>query len=250
MFILFALVFMRMTGAIVLNPVLGRSNVPYTVKGAMIFALSFLMYSGTGGVLQQEPQMILEFAFMLIKELMVGFAIGFSMELCFAVVRFAAAIADYIMGLSMAQVYDPQYHTQMTITSGMYYTFLVLLFLAGDGHVHLMALIYTSARLVPFGQVLLRPQLAELMLEIFKTSITMGLQFAFPIIAMELVTEAAVGILMRVIPQINVFSVNFQLKIIVGLMMLVYLFNPMASKLYDIIDNMFLYIEEALMLLA
>ena len=83
-----------------------------------------------------------------------------------------------------------------------------------------------------------------------KTSIAMGLQFAFPIIAMELVTEAAVGILMRVIPQINVFSVNFQLKIIVGLMMLVYLFNPIASKLYDIIDNMFLYIEEALMLLA
>ena len=53
MFILFALVLMRMTGAIVLNPVLGRSNIPYAVKGVVIFALSFLMYTGTGGVLQQ-----------------------------------------------------------------------------------------------------------------------------------------------------------------------------------------------------
>lgn len=84
----------------------------------------------------------------------------------------------------------------------------------------------------------------------FRSSIAMGLQFAFPIIAIELVTEAAVGILMRVIPQINVFAVNFQLKIIVGLMMLLYLFNPMADRLYMIIDNMFEYIERALVLLA
>ena len=237
MFILFALVFMRMTGAIVMNPVLGRSNIPNRAKGAMILVLSFLMYAGTDGVLTHEPVGMLEFAVMLIKELMVGFAIGFS-------------VLDYIMGLSMAQVYDPQYQTQMTITSGMYYTFLVLLFLAGDGHVRLLALIYSSARIVPFGQVMIRPELSQLMVEIFKTSITTGLQLAFPIIAMELVTEAAVGILMRIIPQINVFAVNFQLKIIVGLMMLVYMFNPMASKLYTIIDNLFLYIEEALLLMV
>ncbi|MCI8418024.1 MAG: flagellar biosynthetic protein FliR [Lachnospiraceae bacterium] len=250
MIILFALVFMRMTGAIMLNPVLGRSNIPGAVKGATIFVLSFLLYGTTDGVLVQEPTVMLEFGFMLFKELMVGFAIGFSMELCFVVVRFAAAVVDYTMGLSMAQVYDPQYNTQMTITSGMYYTFLVLLFLTGNGHVHLLGLIYHSAQLVPFGQVHVQPQLGELMLEIFKRSIVMGMQFAFPIIAMELVTEAAVGILMRVIPQINVFSVNFQLKIIVGLLMLVFLFNPMAGKLYTVIDNMFIYIEEALMVLS
>ena len=106
MFILFALVFMRMTGAIALNPILGRSNIPNPVKGAMILVLSFLLYGGTDGVLTHEPAFMLEFGFMLIKELMVGFAIGFSMELSFAVVRFAAAVLDYIMGLSMAQTYE------------------------------------------------------------------------------------------------------------------------------------------------
>ncbi|MCI8430139.1 MAG: flagellar biosynthetic protein FliR [Lachnospiraceae bacterium] len=249
MFILFALVFMRMTGAIALNPILGRSNIPNPVKGAMILVLSFLLYGGTDGVLAHEPAFMLEFGFMLVKELMVGFAIGFSMELSFAVVRFAAAVLDYTMGLSMAQTYDPQYNTQMTITSGMYYTFLVLLFLAGNGHVRLMALIYSSARLIPFGEVVIRPELSALMLEIFKTSIATGLQLAFPILAMELVTETAVGILMRIIPQINVFAVNFQLKIIVGLMMLLYMFTPVASKMYTIIDNLFLYVEQALRLM-
>lgn len=250
MFILFALVFMRMTGAVALNPVLGRSNYPRAAKGALIFMLSLLLYMRTDGVLAHEPVGMLEFGIMLVKEMLVGFAVGFTMELAFAVVRFASAVIDQNMGLSMAQVYDPQYNTQMTVTSGLYYSFLVLLFLSLDGHVRLISLFYISADLIPFGEVTIRPELSQLMLEIFSTAIAMGLQFAFPLIAMELITEAAVGILMRVIPQINVFAVNFQLKIIVGLMMLVYLFNPMSEKLYVIIDNMLKNIEQVLMLFA
>ena len=150
----------------------------------------------------------------------------------------------------MAQVYDPQYNTQMTITSGMYYALVTLIFLATDGHVRLIALFFESGRLIPFGGVVLRPELYQMVLEIFRTNIMLGLQFAFPLLAMELVTEAAVGILMRMIPQINVFSVNFQLKIIVGLMMLVYLYSPMADKLYTVIDDIFLNMQRLLELMA
>ena len=71
-----------------------------------------------------------------------------------------------------------------------------------------------------------------------------------PIIAMELVTEAAVGILMRMIPQINVFAVNFQLKILVGLMMLVYMFSPMADKVHVILRDMFVYMERLILMMG
>ncbi len=250
MFILFALVFMRMSGAIAFNPIFGRTNYPRLAKGALIFVLSLMMYAGVGGTLNHQPANMLEYGIMLIKELMLGFVMGFSMELMFAIVRFASAIMDNTMGLSMAQVYDPQYNTQMTITSGLYYAFLAMIFLAVDGHVRLIALFFTSARLIPFGEVVIRPELAQLMSEIFFTSIVAGFQFAFPVIAMELVTEAAVGILMRMIPQINVFAVNFQVKIIVGLMMLVYMFSPMAARLYGMIDDMFLYMQRLLALMG
>ena len=249
MFILFALVVMRMSGAILFNPLLGRTNYPRPAKGALIFALSLLLYLGLDGQLAHEPATMLEFGFMLLKELMVGFVLGFSMELAYAVIRFASAIMDYTMGLSMAQVYDPQYNTQMTITSGIYYALLSLLFLTTNGHLRMIGLFYTSARLVPFGEVTLRTELYQLMLEIFKANIAMGLQLAFPLIAMELVTEAAIGILMRMIPQINVFSVNFQLKIIVGLAMLVLLFSPMSDKLYTVLNNMYQSMEQLVMLM-
>lgn len=249
MFILFALIFMRMSGAVVFNPLLGRTNYPRPAKGALIFSLTLLLYLGVDGVLQHQPSGMLEYGFMLVKELLLGFVLGFSMELSYAVLRFASAIMDHTMGLSMAQTYDPQYGTQMTITSGIYYAFMSLLFLATDGHIRLIALFFSSARLVPFGEVSFRPELYQLILEIFKTNIAMGLQFAFPLIAMEMVTEATIGILMRMIPQINVFSVNFQLKIIVGMFMMVFLFSPMADRLYVIIDNTFLYMWQLLELM-
>ena len=249
MFILFALVFMRMTGAVMFNPVLGRTNIPNAYKGALIFMLTLMLYVAAGGVLQHEPGTMVEFGVMLVQELVVGFVLGFSMELFFMVVRFASSIMDQTMGLSMAQVYDPTTRTQMTVSSGLYYAFLFMLFMAVDGHVHLIGLYFTSARLIPFGKVQFRPELYEMILELFKSNIVMGLQFAFPIIAMELVTEAAVGILMRMIPQINVFAVNFQLKIAVGMMMLVYLFSPMADRVHVILRDMFLYMERLLVLM-
>ena len=249
MFILFSLVVMRMSGAIVFNPIFGRTNYPRAAKGGLIFFLSLMLFVGVDGTLTHQPAGMIEYGVMLVKELLVGFALGFSMELTFAIIRFSSAVMDNVMGLSMAQVYDPQYNTQMTITSGIYYAFMALIFLATDGHLRLIALFFSSARLVPFGEVVLRPELSELMLEIFKTSITTGFQFAFPLVAMELVTEAAVGILMRMIPQINVFAVNFQIKIMVGLMMLVYLFSPMGSRIYVMLDDMFLYMQRLIMLM-
>ena len=77
----------------------------------------------------------------------------------------------------------------------------------------------------------------------------MGLQFAFPLIAMELVAETAVGILMRMIPQINVFVVNFQIKIIVGILMLLFLFSPMSDKLYVILNGMYQSLQQIVTLM-
>ena len=154
------------------------------------------------------------------------------------------------MGLNMAQIYDPQYNTQMTITSGMYYAFLMLLFFAMDGHLRLLEIFYGSARLIPFGAVRISPGLAMAVLDMFRQSIVMGLQFALPVVGMELVAETAVGILMRIIPQINVFVVNFQVKIIVGMLMLLILFSPMSDKLYGVLDYMFQWLDHMVRLMA
>lgn len=238
MFILFSLAVMRMSGAVLLNPIFGRRNFPSRAKAGLVFVLSLMLYAVTGGVLEREPRSLLEYGVMLIAELLFGYVMGFAMELSVLVVRFASSVMDHIMGLSMAQVYDPQYNAQMSVTSQLYYIFFMLLFFAVDGHLRLLDIVFGTIRLVPLGTVSVGPGLAQAVLELFEKSILMGLQYAMPLIALELLVEIIVGVIMRMIPGINVFTINFQVKISAGLLMLWFLFSPMTDKLKVMVDDM------------
>ena len=207
MFITFSMAVMRMSGAIGFNPLFGKSNFPVKIRAYFVFALSLLLYLSADQTQMAYPE----------------------------------SMAEYIlMGLSMAQVYDPQYGTQSTVSSGIYYAFMVLIFFASNSHLRLLALFYQSVQLIPYGKVTFNPMLVHVITDGFCQGILTGMQFAFPMIAIELVTELAMGILMRIIPQINVFTVNFQVKIIMGLLMMLLLFSPMA----DYINTIFTYMYQ------
>ena len=78
MLILFSYIVMRMSGAVAFNPIFGRVNYPNKAKAAFILVLSLLCYNYTGGKLTVEPTSFIEYGFLLLKELFVGFCLGFS----------------------------------------------------------------------------------------------------------------------------------------------------------------------------
>ena len=240
MFITFSMAVMRMSGAIGFNPLFGKSNFPVKIRAYFIFALSLLLYLSADQTQMAYPESMAEYILMLAGELFLGAVLAFAMELAFLTIRLASSIMDYSMGLSMAQVYDPQYGTQSTVSSGIYYAFMVLIFFASNSHLRLLELFYQSVQLIPFGKVTFNPMLVHVITAGFCQGILTGMQFAFPMIAIELVSELAMGILMRIIPQINVFTVNFQVKIIMGLLMMLLLFSPMA----DYINTIFTYMYQ------
>jgi flagellar biosynthetic protein FliR len=245
---LFSLIFMRMSGFILLNPILGRKNIPAKMKGGMVIVLTLMIYSFSSAQVP-EPVNSIEYAVILIKEFAMGYVIGFVMELFFLVITFAGSIIDAQMGLSMSTVYDPQSNAQIALSGSIYHTYFMLLFFAVDGHLALFKLLITSADVVPYGQVVFGTQVSWAVLEIFIQCIVMGVKFAFPIMAIQFLTEIAVGILMKIIPQINVFVINIQAKIIIGLLMLMFLFSPMSEYLGDIISQMLLTVQSTIRLL-
>lgn len=245
---LFSLIFMRMSGFILLNPILGRRNIPNVVKGGMVMVFTLLIYSFSAAQVP-EPVNSIEFAVLIIKEFIMGYIIGFVMDLFLMVITFAGSIIDFQMGLSMATIYDPQSNAQVAITGGLWNVYFILLFFAVDGHLALIKLFIKSAETVPYGQVVLGTKVAWAMIEVFIQCIIMAIKFSFPIIAIEFITEIAVGILMKMIPQINVFVVNIQAKLILGLLMLVFLFSPMSDYLGDVITQMLLTVQSVIRLL-
>ncbi len=234
---LFSLILMRMSGFILMNPILGRNNIPARVKGGFIFILTVTVYSSSMGEAFEVASSV-EFAFLLLKEFAAGYVVGYVMHLFFFIVSFAGYMIDYQMGLSMATVYDPQSNAQMPVTGSLFQTWLVLLFFAVDGHLALMRILLTSAEIVPYGGIVITQGLSLRVLDIFLECVGMGIRFAMPMMAAEFLVEMGVGILNKVVPQISIFIINIQMKLIVGTGLLVLLFAPTGEFIEKIMTTM------------
>ncbi len=245
-FITFTLVFMRVTGAIVFNPIFGRRNIPGTAKGGLIFVISLITIMMTDvEVITINSTMF--FMVLLLKELAVGFLFGYVMQLFEMVVTYAGAFMDSQMGLAMANVYDPQSGTQMAITGTILQTFFLLLFFAVDGHLIILRMIITSGDLVPYGTLTLGPMALDTVLLIFVDCIVLMVRLAFPIVAFEFLVEAGMGILMRMIPQINLFVLSIQLRVVVGLFILYLLSSTIMDYVNSLIEQMYMALEALLL---
>lgn len=245
--VLFSMIAMRISGLIFMNPLFGRRNVPNNAKAAMVLVFTFLVYST-----MEEPELSYEFAssflygFFLLKEFLVGYVLGYVMELFFFVITHAGSIIDFHMGLSMSMVYDPQTNAQIAMSGNLYQIFYTLIFFAVDGHLVLIRMLLRSGELVPYGEVVFTQGLALAVLDLFRGCVVLAVRFAFPIIAIEFLVEVAVGIMMKVAPQVNVFVINIQIKIAVGFLVLLFLLSPMKSWLEDLMHQMLMTMQEFL----
>lgn len=234
---LFALIMMRMSGMILLNPIFGRRNIPMTAKSGLIIVLTLTIYSASAES-AFEVASTLELGFLLMKEFVVGYVIGYSMELFFFAITFGGFVIDFQLGLTMATVYDPQSNSQVAVTGGVLQTWFMLVFFATDAHLALMKILITSADIVPYGGIVITQGLASRMIEIFLQCVDMGVRLSLPILAAEFLVQVGIGIMNKVVPQISIFVINIQLKIIVGLGLLVILFSPIGEHLNRIMTEM------------
>jgi flagellar biosynthetic protein FliR len=91
-----------------------------------------------------------------------------------------------------------------------------------------------SGRVVPFGQVAFGPELYAAVVELFVDCTLMAVKLCMPILAAELLGQMGMGILMKVIPQINIFVINIDLKVIIGLMLELLLIAPFSEYLLKV----------------
>jgi len=246
-FTLFIYILMRMSGFILFNPVFGRRNIPEIFKAGLILVMTISVqsvYSGSIAV----PNSILEFSLRLLLEFGLGFLIAMAMHFFFYIAEMAGFMIDEQMGLSMAKTYDAGSQASMTTTATLLNLLMLLLFFAANGHQTLFRLMLTSGNIVPFGKVSFGENVANWLIELFIECSLLAVKVCLPILAAELMGQIGMGILMKVIPQINVFSMNIELKIIIGLVMIFLLIAPFSEFLLKIESSMFTELERALAL--
>lgn len=234
---LFELIFMRMSGFLLFNPLLGRSNLPAMVKTGMALVLSILVF-GTAGTGVPQPDTLVELAFRLLLELGIGLVLGFVMRVVFSVVQIGGEVIDTQMGMTMAQIYDASSQANLSVTASLLNILLILDFFAENGHYTLMRLLTTSGELVPYGAAALGDGVYAYVIELFLACMLLAVKLAMPILAAELLGEVGRGVLMKAIPQINAFVINIELKVIIGLLLFFLLLTPINEFLLELESGM------------
>ena len=220
---LFELITMRVSGFVFTNPLFGRNNLTSLVKAGVALVLSVFAWT-TEDASVTVPATVVELVVRLLLELCVGMILAFVMQLFFSVVQLGGEVIDAQMGLNMAQVYDSSSQVNMTVTTSLLNVLLVLIFFAGS--------------VVPYGTVSLGSAVVSGIVEVFASCMVLAVKLALPILAAELLGELGMGILMKAIPQINAFVINMELKIIIGLMLLLAFLTPINEFLLDVEKNM------------
>lgn len=243
---LFFFIMSRMTGFIFLNPLFGRSTMPNAVKAGVIFLLSITAYSMTS-YRPAVPDHILELAVRMALEFFMGYLVGLVMQFFFLIPVLGGETIDIQMGMSMGKTYDPGSQASTTVTASMLNILMMLLFFAANGHHTLLRVFLVSGDVVSYGAASFGQNTYQALIQLFVTCTVMGIKLCLPVLAAELLGQVGMGILMKVIPQINVFAINIELKVIIGLTLLLLLMAPFSEYLLQAESEMLKQIQYLLM---
>ena len=236
-FIIVIMVLARVSGIFTFNPIFSRNGVPNMMKAGMSLMLAIVMATA-GDFSYTMPDGLLPFAFDIAKELLVGFTLGFFVNVMLQLFSYAGELTDFQIGLSMAKSYDPTFGTSSLITQYYSYWFMIYFFLVG-GHLSYIKLFAVSYETIPIGFSDFNINVAYIIVTYLETVTTLGLKLAMPIVAAELVTEFCIGVLMKAVPSIHVFVLNVQIKMLVGFVVLAGSCTMTAGFMQDIMDLMF-----------
>lgn len=227
---LFLYITARMSGFVLMNPILGRRNLPGMFRSGFALVLSVFVFSITDQTVT-VPSGLAEMAVRLLLELGLGFVLGMVMEFFFYIPQLAGQVIDTQMGMTMNQIYDSGAQANLSVTGMLMNVLMMLLFFAAGGHHTLLRVLMTSGEVVAFGAVSFGQNLASAMLELFIECTVLAVKLSMPILAAELMGQLGMGILMKVIPQINIFAINIDLKVLIGLILLLVLIAPISEFL-------------------
>jgi len=212
------LVFVRLSGFFFLFPLSANRQVPVVYR-AGLGAISALALASAVDPFRGPAPDLISLALLVSRELAIGLALGYLSLLLLTVGQVAGQFADYEMGFGMVQVIDPQFGQRVPLIGNFLYLLGILVFLALNGHHILLATLHSSFSVLPLGSGLptgVCPGIFSFVSWMFGAALRVSL----PVLGALFITSAALGILARTMPQLNVFVVGLPLKILVGMAVL------------------------------
>ncbi|HTX99578.1 MAG TPA: flagellar biosynthetic protein FliR [Bacteroidota bacterium] len=235
-FVLYVLIFARVMSLIVVAPVVSHQAVPVQVKIALGLFVALVMQPIVAATHPVIDQSLAVLTIMVLKEIAVGLLLGFAAGFILLGAVVAGEMISLDLGMSLATVLDPESGAQNTVMSQFLQLVMTLVFLLLNGHHFVLQALRMSFDAVGIGQFTISTGLTDRLVALAGAVLVVGIKLAAPVIVASFIVNVALGVLARVTPQINVFILNFQVKIGIGFLlmmtaapMMVYVFKKLLA---------------------
>ncbi len=237
----FSLTFIRILAVVAVAPLFGSRTIPARVKIVLAIFLTIIIWpildmQKFGNNLQFKSLFTLTF-----KEVIIGLFLGFNAKFLFEAFNFAGRLISQQMGLMMAELVNPESGAQVSPIENILSLMAILFFIYLEGHIFIITAIHKSFLVIPVASLtLIRSGAGEKMLSMFNNIFILGLKFASPVVAIIFLIEICMGILARIVPQMNIFFIGLPIRLGVGLLILTtmiplsYLFFNSIFKIWQL----------------
>jgi flagellar biosynthetic protein FliR len=233
----FMLVFARIGTMVMLLPGLGELSVPVRIRLTIALLLALLLLPLHRQAYQIDLRAFGPVLSMLGQEILIGVMLGMTARLAMSAMQVAGAVIAHQLGLSFAVAVDPTHGGHSEIVATFLTVLAITLIFATDMHHLVIAALHDSYTLFAPGTVPLMGDIAALTTQTIAAAFKIGVQLAAPFLAFGLLFNLGLGVLSRLMPQMQVYFVGMPLSIWLGLLILVMVLGALMTTFLGSIEN-------------
>jgi flagellar biosynthetic protein FliR len=228
--LVYLLVFSRVGAMIMLLPAIGEAGVPPRVRLALALAISLALVSVVSpSYAGDAPQSVFALGVLIAKEVTAGALVGGMSRMIMSALSTAGYLIATQTGLAYAQTVDPEMGEQGAIVGNFFALMGAMLIFATNLHHLAIGAIQGSYTLLPPGAALPTDDMAELAIRLASGSFALGLQLAAPFLVFGFAVNAAIGLLARLMPQLQVFFIAMPISILAGFFLMMLFIGSMVT---------------------
>ena len=220
----YLLILMRVSGFIMTAPFFSYSSVPMRIRAAMSVFMSLVVIQVTP-VVDLTYSGVFGYSALVLKESMIGVVLGLMCSMCFYIINLAGQLMDMEMGLSMANM-------QFSVTGSLYNYLLMLMLVVTNMHYYIIRAIVDSFSYFNVGKAVFDTvSLKNIVVDFIANYFIIAVRIVLPVFCCMLLINVVLGVLAKAAPQMNMFVVGMQIKVLAGLAVLVIVIQsfPMVS---------------------
>ena len=240
----FLAILMRIAGFIYTAPFYGLKNVPVRVKVGLSVLISIILFN----VLPYEPLEytgVIGFALLIAGETLAGVVLGFLANIIYQILAFSGQLLDLEVGFSMVNEMDPVTSAQVTVSGNFYSYAVMLMLMITYMHHYLIEALIDTYQVIPLGRVSFNPLIYSVAAGYMTEYFILAFRIILPVFAAMLIVNTILAILAKVAPQMSLFVIGVQLKVLIGLAVMIIMIKMLPGISQLIFGKMMEIIRDA-----